>query len=203
MYFGKSPLSYVSFTNIFFQFVSNLLLKSFLENKFLILMKTLLFCCAQTCLILCHSMYCRPGFPRLSGKESTCNAGDEGKLGSIPGSGRSPGGGHDNPLQYSCLENPMDREAWQTTVHRSQGVGHKGRKLACMHTNTEQDEKAKIYETERWTTQVSRCPVCYLENSREITPQRMKRQSQIENNTQLWMWLVMEIKSHAVKNNIA
>ena len=203
MYFGKSPLSYVSFTNIFFQFVSNLLLKSFLENKFLILMKTLLFCCAQTCLILCHSMYFRPGFPRLSGKESTCNAGDEGKLGSIPGSGRSPGGGHDNPLQYSCLENPMDREAWQTTVHRSQGVGHKGRKLACMHTNTEQDEKAKIYETERWTTQVSRCPVCYLENSREITPQRMKRQSQIENNTQLWMWLVMEIKSHAVKNNVA
>ena len=37
---------------------------------------------------------------------------------SIPGSGRSPGGGHDNPLQYSCLENPMDRGAWQATVHR-------------------------------------------------------------------------------------
>ena len=43
------------------------------------------------------------------GKESACNAGD---LGSIPGSGRSPGGGHGHPLQYSCLENPMDREAW-------------------------------------------------------------------------------------------
>ena len=38
--------------------------------------------------------------------------------GSIPRSGRSPGGGHDNPVQYSCLENPMDREAWQATVHR-------------------------------------------------------------------------------------
>jgi len=38
--------------------------------------------------------------------------------GSIPGSGRSPGGGHGNPLQYSCLENAMDREAWQATVHR-------------------------------------------------------------------------------------
>ena len=38
-------------------------------------------------------------------------------MGSIPGSGRSPGGGHDNPLQYSCLENPMNRRAWQTTVH--------------------------------------------------------------------------------------
>ena len=88
----------------------------------------------------------------------------------------------------------MDKGVWQTTVHRSQRVGHNGRKLARMHTNTEQDEKAKIYETERWTTQVSRCPVCYLENSGEITPERMKRQSQIENNTQLWMWLVMEVK---------
>ena len=36
----------------------------------------------------------------------------------IPGSGRSPGGGHGNPLQYSCLENPMDREDWRATVHR-------------------------------------------------------------------------------------
>ena len=48
------------------------------------------------------------------GKESTCNAGD---LGLIPGLGRSPGGGHGNPFQYSCLENPMDRGAWWTTVH--------------------------------------------------------------------------------------
>ena len=47
-------------------------------------------------------------------KESACNAGD---LGSIPGLGRSPGGGHGNPLQYSCLENPMDRGAWQAAVH--------------------------------------------------------------------------------------
>ena len=42
------------------------------------------------------------------------NAGD---LGSIPGSGRSPGEGNGNPLQYSCLENPMDRGAWKATVH--------------------------------------------------------------------------------------
>ena len=56
------------------------------------------------------------GFPSDSDcKESTCNAGD---LGSIPVLGRSPGGGHDNPLQYSCLGNPMDRGAWQTTVPR-------------------------------------------------------------------------------------
>ena len=47
-------------------------------------------------------------------KVSACNAGD---LGSIPGSGRSPGEGNGNPLQYSCLENPMDGGAWWATVH--------------------------------------------------------------------------------------
>ena len=50
----------------------------------------------------------------LSGKESACSAGD---TGSIPGSGRSPGGGHGNPLLYSCLENPMESEAWRASVH--------------------------------------------------------------------------------------
>ena len=45
------------------------------------------------------------------------NAGDTEDVGSIPGSGRSPGGGNGNPLQYSCLENFMDRGAWQATVH--------------------------------------------------------------------------------------
>ena len=39
-------------------------------------------------------------------------------IGLIPGSGKSPGGGHGNPLQYSCLKNPMGRGAWQATVHR-------------------------------------------------------------------------------------
>ena len=53
--------------------------------------------------------------PWLNGKESGCNVGD---TGSIPGSGRSPGGGHGNPFQYNCLENPMDRETWWATVHR-------------------------------------------------------------------------------------
>ena len=47
------------------------------------------------------------------GKESACNTGD---LGSIPGLGRSPGEGNGNPLQYSCLERPMDRGAWWATV---------------------------------------------------------------------------------------
>ena len=53
-------------------------------------------------------------WPCLSGKQFAYSAGD---LGSIPGSGRSPGEGNGNPLQYSCLENPMDKGAWQATVH--------------------------------------------------------------------------------------
>ena len=54
-------------------------------------------------------------------KESACNAGDPG---SIPGLGRSPGEGNGNPLQYSCLENPMDRGAWRATTHGVARVGH-------------------------------------------------------------------------------
>ena len=50
-------------------------------------------------------------------KESTCNEGEAGVMGSIPGSEQSRGGGHGNPLQYSCLENSMDRGAWKATVH--------------------------------------------------------------------------------------
>ena len=56
-----------------------------------------------------------------SGKKSACNAGD---LGSIPALGRSPGEGNGYPLQYSCLENSMDRGAWWATVHVLQRVGH-------------------------------------------------------------------------------
>ena len=51
-------------------------------------------------------------------KNFPASAGDVRDTGSIPGSGRSSGGGHGSPLQYSCLENPMDRGAWWTTVHR-------------------------------------------------------------------------------------
>ena len=50
-------------------------------------------------------------------KDMPVNAGATRDMGSIPGSGRSPGGGHGNPLQCSYLENPMDRGAWQATVH--------------------------------------------------------------------------------------
>ena len=67
-----------------------------------------------------------------SGKESTCKTGD---MGPIPGSGRSSGGGHGNPLQYSCLENPMDRGAWWATVH---GVtkSQEWSNWACMQAST-------------------------------------------------------------------
>ena len=64
------------------------------------------------------------------GKESTCNAGDTGDAGLIPGSGRFPGGGHGNPLQYSCLENPMDRAVWQATVHRVKNSRTRSKQLS-------------------------------------------------------------------------
>ena len=67
-----------------------------------------------------------------SGNESTCSAGDSG---SIPGSGRSLGEGHGNPLQYSCLENPMGRGAWQATVHRV-AESDMTEKLTHTHTYT-------------------------------------------------------------------
>ena len=54
----------------------------------------------------------------VSGKNPSANAGDIRDVGSIPGSERSPGGGHGNPLQYSCLENAMDRGAWHALVNR-------------------------------------------------------------------------------------
>ena len=59
------------------------------------------------------------GFPGgASGKEPAYQCSRVRDSGSTPGLGRSPGGGHGNPLQYFCLENPMDRGAWQATVHR-------------------------------------------------------------------------------------
>ena len=58
-------------------------------------------------------------------------------MGLTPGLGRSSGGGHGNPFQYSCLENLMDRGAWRSTVHRSQRVGLKRLGIARELTNTE------------------------------------------------------------------
>ena len=76
----------------------------------------------------------RLGFPGDSdGKESACNAGD---LGSIPGSGRSPGEGNGYPLQYFCLENPMDRVAWQATVHGVTKSRTQLKRLRTQHTSS-------------------------------------------------------------------
>ena len=77
------------------------------------------------CFPLAYILY-KTGFPSGSdGRESACNAGDPGL---IPRSGRSPGGGNSNPLQYSCLENSMDRGAWRATVH---GVAKSWTQLNC------------------------------------------------------------------------
>ena len=62
--------------------------------------------------LLCHSLH------NLLVKNLPANAGAIRDASSIPGSGRFPGGGHGNPLWYSCLENPRDRGAWRATVHR-------------------------------------------------------------------------------------
>ena len=80
---------------------------------------------------LIFSYTCFKGFPGGSeGKASAYNAGD---LGSIPGLGRSPGEGNGNPLQYSCLENPMDGGAWGATVH---GVAKSRTRLSDFTTTT-------------------------------------------------------------------
>ena len=74
------------------------------------------------------------GFPGgAGGKEPACYGGNVRDMDSIPGLGRSPGGGHGNLLQYSCLENPMDRGAWWATVHRITKSWIRLRHLACMH----------------------------------------------------------------------
>ena len=67
-------------------------------------------------------------------KNTAANAGDIRDLGSIPGSGRFPGGGNGNPLQYSCLENPMDRGAWQTS---SKGLKESDKTERLTHTHSD------------------------------------------------------------------
>ena len=89
------------------------------------------------------------GFPDSSvGKESTCNEGD---MGSIPGSGRSSGGRHGSTLQYSCLENPMDKGAWQATWGHKESdtteeTGHVCIIKICNQANLKKNEqKSKIF----------------------------------------------------------
>ena len=74
-------------------------------------------------------------------KNLAVNAGNVRDVGSIPGSGRSPGEGHGNPLQSSCLENPIDKGAWQATVHRVAKSRTQLKRL-CMHSSK---QVVKIY----------------------------------------------------------
>ena len=68
-------------------------------------------------------------------KSLSASAGDIRHVSSVPGSGRSPGGGHGNPLQYSCLENPVDSGAWWATVHRVSKSGRQLKELS-MHAHS-------------------------------------------------------------------
>ena len=80
-------------------------------------------------------------------KKSTCNAGDTGDVGLIPRLGRSPGGENSNPLQYSCLKNPMDRGAWWATVQgpaKSQTSLNTGSHIAQWLSNTVLSNKKRI-----------------------------------------------------------
>ena len=77
------------------------------------------------------------GLPRWVGsKESAYSAGAAEDVSSIPGSGRSPGRGNSNPLQYSCLGNPMDRGAWRATVHGIIKICTELSMHTCVHTHT-------------------------------------------------------------------
>jgi len=73
---------------------------------------------------------------RTSSKEPVCQAGDIRDVGLIPGLGRSPGGANSNPLQYSCLENPIDRGAWWAMVHRIAKSQTQLKQLITAHTET-------------------------------------------------------------------
>ena len=98
----------------------------YLSLRFIALSPTfalLIFLSPKVC--MCIYMHTYMSFPGgVSGKESACKAGDLGDVDLIPGWGRSPGGGHGSPLQYSCLEDSTQKGAWQATVRGVQRVRH-------------------------------------------------------------------------------
>ena len=79
------------------------------------------------------------------GKEPACNAGDTGVAGLIPRSGKAHGGVHGNPLQYSCLENPMDRGAWWAIVHRVTQSQTRLRRLSMDAHTAQEDMGIKLF----------------------------------------------------------
>ena len=123
------------------------------------------------CLLLSHHKQGK-GFPDGSvGKDSACNAGD---LGLIPGLGRSSGEGNGYLLQYSCLGNPMDREAWWATVHRV--------------INKSETTKHRLYDQEVFSKnyQLSLCLQSengYLKNLKIICMLDVCKKSRVNQNT--------------------
>ena len=85
----------------------------------------------------CLCVYSWASHVVLEVKNLSTNIGDARDTGSIPGLGRSPIGGHGNPLQYSCLENPMDRGAWWATVHGVEKNQTQWKQLSPAHTSSE------------------------------------------------------------------
>ena len=100
-----------------------------------------------------HGTYWAEGASQVSRvvKNPPADAKDVRDAGQFLGSRRFPGGGHGNPLQYSCLENPKDRGAWWARVHRSQRVGHDWSHLARTHacTHTELNSLLNVFSTGR------------------------------------------------------
>ena len=122
----------------------------------------------------CQSFLCLNsipfGLPRwLSSKESTCWA----DVGLFPGSGRSPGEGNGNPLQYSCLENPMDRGAWWTTVHG--GLKRVGPNWAHTHTKALK------------TLQKIQFTICYRSLIGRYWPGGLQSLRSLESDTTEWL----------------
>ena len=91
----------------------------------------------------CNLLFSLYPWAVLAVKNAPANAGDIRGMGSIPGLGKSPGGGHGDLLQCSCLENPMDRGAWQASIH---GVAES---QTCLNTNAE--ERGSGFCLESWT----------------------------------------------------
>ena len=99
-----------------------------------------------------------PGLPRWhSGKESSCQCRSHERQSSIPGSRRSPGGQHGNPLQYSCLENLMDRGAWWAIVH---GVSKSGTRLSARAHTHAQAHPSSLFPHSLFLTDSSKFTKC-------------------------------------------
>ena len=113
---------------------------------------------------------CAWGFPGgTSGKEATCQCGRQKRYVFDPELERSPGGGHGNSLQYSCLENSMDRGAWGATVHRVPKSQTQLKWLSthapmCMHMHTQEqlDKKNKLLTCINTMHSILLCLICYI-----------------------------------------